>query len=306
MKEHTMKRKKPSAAVILFAITMVAYMAATLIFCYKTKPEVTKGEFPFSITYEYEGETKTLSGVLKCEFSSSSTIFTYHNRYWNEKIVYDNPENVEYPFLLKQDEESWLEVRENMSAGYFMGDPLYKDYYERQGMDGVAPYFVYEDYVNNIVLNEENQEEVLDSIGFKLIEATYADPIENSFSFAGIKYKADNITIFVAIMCVYLLLCLIFVRRDKEYSYSTLDKVGIALNFLLGIVAMPFIYFFCMFFSLVGSGMVLVDQIVYTMPPFAILCLALSVVFRRRGYSKPGFFIQFVGILPFVILFAVG
>ena len=52
--------------------------------------------------------------------------------------------------------------------------------------------------------------------------------------------------------------------------------------------------------------MVLVDQIVYTMPPFAILCLALSVVFRRRGYSKPGFFIQFVGILPFVILFAVG
>ena len=46
-----MKRKKPSVAVILFAITMVAYMAATLIFCYKTKPEVTKGEFPFSITY---------------------------------------------------------------------------------------------------------------------------------------------------------------------------------------------------------------------------------------------------------------
>ena len=298
-----MKREKPSIAIILFAITMVAYMAATLIFCYKTKPEVTKGEFPFSITYEYEGETKTLSGVLKCEFSSSSTILTYHNRYWNEEIVYDNPENVEYPFILKQDEKSRLEVHENMSAGYFMGDPLYKDYYEGYGYDGVAPRISYYDYKNDMFLEDANQNEILESIDFEIIDFTYEEPIENSFSFSGIRYKADNIVIFAGILLVFFILCLIFVRKEKEHPYSRLDKAGIGLNFLVGIVAVPFITFTCMMFGIVESNIELINQLVYNIPSITILCLALSVVFRRRGHSKTGFFIQFGGILPFALIF---
>jgi hypothetical protein len=53
-----------SSAKILFAITMAVYIVVTLLCCYTTKPKVTEGEFPFSITYEYKGETKTLSGVF--------------------------------------------------------------------------------------------------------------------------------------------------------------------------------------------------------------------------------------------------
>ena len=45
-----MKTKKLSAVAILLALMLVAYIAATVIFCYQTKPEVSKGEFPFSIT----------------------------------------------------------------------------------------------------------------------------------------------------------------------------------------------------------------------------------------------------------------
>jgi hypothetical protein len=99
---------------------------------------------------------------------------------------------------------------------------------------------------------------------------------------------------------------LIFVRKDKEYQYSKLDKVGIVLNFLVGIFAVPFIYFVCMFFSIVETGVLLFDQLIYTIPPITILCLALSVVFRRKGFSKTGFFIQFGGILLFVLIFVLG
>lgn len=56
---------------ILLAITMVAYIVATVFFCYTTKPAVTEGSFPFSFTYEYKGETGTLSCVLESTYSGS-------------------------------------------------------------------------------------------------------------------------------------------------------------------------------------------------------------------------------------------
>ena len=59
-----MKTKKISTVKILLLVVMVVHLAATLIFCYETKPEVAEGQFPFSITYEYKGETGTLSGIL--------------------------------------------------------------------------------------------------------------------------------------------------------------------------------------------------------------------------------------------------
>ena len=62
----------------------------------------------------------------------------------------------------------------------------------------------------------------------------------------------------------------------------------------------------CMLFGIVESSVELINQITYNIPPMALLCLALSVVFRRKGYSKTGFFIQFAGILMFVLVFALG
>ena len=299
-----MKIKKISSAIILIVITMIAYIAASVLFCYTTKPKVSKYDFPFSVTYEYKGETKTLSGVFECEYSGSDTIHGEHNRYWNGEVKYENSENVENINLVDQNDEmqTVLTIHENMDAGYFMGDPLHKNYYEEYGFEGVEPYIEYYDYKNDISLNDENEEEILDFIGFKIIDFTYPEPIENSFSFSGIEYEADNIIIFIAILFVFFFLCLIFVRKDKEYQYSKLDKVGILLNFLVGIFVVPFISIVCMLFGVVESNVELINQITYNIPPIAILCLALSVVFRRKGFSKPGFFIQFGGIILFALI----
>ena len=299
-----MKLKKFSLAIILLAITVIAYIAASVLFCYTTKPKVLTGEFPFSITYEYKGETDTLSGVLVCEYSGSNTIHREHNRYWDQKIIYHNPDNVENPFVIEQNDElqTSLAVQEHMCAGYFMGDPLYENYYTEYGYDGPEPYVEYFDYKNGISLDDENREMILESIGFKIIDFTYAEPIENSFFFSGIQYEADSVTIFVAIMAVYLVLCLVFVRKDSEYQYSKLDKVGIILNLFTGIIVVPVLSFICMMFGIVESRVELINQITYNIPPITILCLALSVVLRRKGYSKTGFFIQFGGILLFILI----
>ena len=295
-----MKLKKFTLPAIFLVITIIAYIVASFVFCYTTKPAVSEGEFPFSITYEYKGEQKTISGVLKCKFSGSETVLGEHSRFWDEETIYDNPENVEFPFIVEQNEKITLAVQDHMYAGYFMGDPLYQDYYDDDG-GIVAPYIEYHDYVNDISLNDENKDEILKTLDFRFVECKYPEPIENSFKVSGVLYSGDNVSIFVIITLVFLLLCLIFVRRDKEYKYSTFDKIGIVINFIMGIIVLPFITIMCMLYELICSNTDFLSQFTFTIPPVAIVCLALSIVFRRKGYSKTGFFIQFAGSILYVL-----
>lgn len=297
-----MNKKKFLLPSVFLALTIVAYIVASVLFCYTTKPEVTSGEFPFSITYKYKDEIKTFSGVCKCEFSGSKTIGNEHDRYWDSEVVIENSGNFENDHVIAESEHTTLGIQENMYAGYFMGDPLHKDHYAVYGEDGPTPIVEYYDYQNGIEINEENEDEVLEKIGFEIIDYTYPEPIENSFTFSGVKYEADNVTIFVAISLAFMLLCLIFVRKDKEYKYAAIDKIGICLNFIVGLIAIPFITLICIFFDLNGSGEDILSQIAYNTPAFAIICLTLSIVFRRREFGKPGFFVQFAGVALFALL----
>ena len=296
-----MKTKKFLLPTIFLAITLIAYVAASFAFCYTTQPKVTKGEFPFSITYEYKGETNILEGVYKCEYAGSDTILNEHTRHWSGESIIEYDGEYDFPNVVYSDEDMSLAVYENLSAGYFMGDPLYEDWYSHYDLDGPYPKVEYYDYVNGVSLDDENEDEILNEIGFKIIDCTYPEPINNSFTVSGILYSADNVSIFVLILLVFLVLCIIFVRKDKEYQYSTLDIVGIVFNFIVGILAVPFSFLLCISFGLLGSNLALAEQIAYNTPPFILLCIALSLVFRRKGFSKIGFFIQFGGI-PMLVL----
>ena len=292
-----MKTKKLFLPAILLVGLLVAYAILTVILCYNTKPAVSEGEFPFSITYEYLGETKTISGVYSCKFEGSQTVFREHDRYWSGEITY-----TEGDYFVFQEEMKTLAVQPYMIAGYFIGDPLHSDIYQVYGLEGPEPYAEYYDYENEISITDFDTDEELAAIGFRFVDYSYAQPIENSFSFSGVEYEADNIIFFVALMLVFLLVCIIFVRKDKEYKYSYLDKSCIIVNFIVGIIAVPFISLICTMFGLTGSGYEWIDQCIYNIPSFTILCLALSVMLRRKGYSKQGFFIQFSGILAFVLI----
>ena len=294
-----MKIKNLRISAILLVGLLVAYAILTVILCYNTKPAVSEGEFPFSITYEYLGETKTISGVYSCKFEGSQTVFREHDRYWSGEITY-----TEGDYFVFQEEMKTLAVQPYMIAGYFMGDPLHSDIYQVYGLEGPEPYVEYYDYENEISITDFDKDEELAAIGFRFVDYSYAQPIENSFSFSGVEYEADNIIFFVALMLVFLIVCIIFVRKDKEYKYSYLDKSCIIVNFIVGIIGVPFIYIICTLHGIVGSSYEWIEQFIYNIPPISILCLALSVVFRRRGLRKTGFFVQFggVGIFSIVLL----
>lgn len=291
-----MKTKKLFLPAILLVGLLVAYAILTVILCYNTKPAVSEGEFPFSITYEYLGETKTISGVYSCKFEGSQTVFREHDRYWSGEITY-----TEGDYFVFQEEMKTLAVQPYMIAGYFMGDPLHSDIYQVYGLEGPEPYAEYYDYENEISITDFDKDEELAAIGFRFVDYSYAQPIENSFSFSGVEYEADNIIFFVALMLVFLLVCIIFVRKDKEYKYSYLDKSCTIVNFIVGIVAVPFICLICTLYGIVGSSYEWIEQTIYSIPSISILCLSLSVIFRRRGFSKTGFFVQFGGILIFLM-----
>ena len=88
-----MKNKKFLLPALFLAVTIIAYIIATVAFCYTTQPEIATGEFPFSITYKYKDEINTLSGVCKFEFSGSRTIHGQHERFWEQEVTYNNPGN---------------------------------------------------------------------------------------------------------------------------------------------------------------------------------------------------------------------
>ncbi len=292
-----MKTKNLKLPAILLAVLLVAYAIVTVVVGYQTKPTVSEGEFPFSITYEYLGETKTISGVYACKFGGSHTIFGMHERYWAGEEIYSQGD-----YIIYQDDTKTLSVNPGMSAGYFMGDPLERDYYQAYGLEAPTPYASYYDYENDIILEEYQQDEALAEIGFRFVDFSYGEPIENSFRFSGVSYEADNITFFVVLMWLFMIVCLIFVRKDKEYQYSYLDKSGIIVNFIVGVVAIPFIQIICTLHGLVGSGYEWFDEMIYNIPPIAILGLTLSIVLRRKEYRKTGFFIQFIGPVLFALV----
>ena len=79
-----MKNKKLLFPTIILVVAIMAIAVYSVCSSIAKKPTVTEGEFPFSITYEYKGETKTLSGVLECEYSGSCTILNEHNRFLSD------------------------------------------------------------------------------------------------------------------------------------------------------------------------------------------------------------------------------
>ena len=65
-----MKTMKKSFSILLFVVMFACMLAG----CGSDvpRPEIEKAEFDFSVTYEFNGEEKTVSGVYVCEYKGIS------------------------------------------------------------------------------------------------------------------------------------------------------------------------------------------------------------------------------------------
>jgi hypothetical protein len=88
--------------------------------------------------------------------------------------------------------------------------------------------------------------------------------------------------------------CIIFAKRDPDVHYKVLDKLSIVANFLICFFALPFITIVIFLFPLVIDPGSIMYQIYLCIPALSVFAIALSIAFRRKGFTKSGFFVQFV------------
>ena len=141
---------------------------------FSPSPVITEGEFNFSVTYEYNGEEKTISGVYKCKYNGQSwALDGGFNRSWSG--VSDN--GIEDGIKLGTTENGGdINLVMNLYPDYFMGE-------DAGFRDTPAPYFqiitVEEDGATGII----NEADVIEALcGAKIISYSYDEPIKNSFN----------------------------------------------------------------------------------------------------------------------------
>lgn len=163
--------------IILIAVIPLVF---SLFITEPEKPEITYGEFPFTITYEVNGEIKKVEDAIVCEYDGIKNLGTAGKyRTWKSKLKSGN----ERVTLLRNEEENKI-CEITASAGlpeYYMGDFIQdKTEYERTMLDD--KYLGYIEWKNGEQTGSSiSNEEVYEKFKLKVIEMNFSEPIENVF-----------------------------------------------------------------------------------------------------------------------------
>ena len=167
-----MKKQKFIAMLFLLVIT-VSFFTGCIVKA--ETPAVKEGRFDFSVTYEVNGEVTTYSGVYVCEFVGVYVMIHSKGRDWDGYIENANGET---SIEIQRNEDGVIYLSFGFSPEYFMSDPEF----EVQGFETPRPelYMVYHSADPNMSTMEGGQD-LMDKYGVRLLDYTYAEPIENTY-----------------------------------------------------------------------------------------------------------------------------
>ena len=288
-----MKTKNRLKAGIIFAIYMVATCALLLCGYSVKKPAVKQQEFPFTITYVYQGKEETISDIFVGEYQPQAQYMGDNSIAWFGYVKDKDRLEPDYYTIAQIDGEAYA-INLNINTGYLMGDSTGAKFVG----EPTAEYHHFDGTNDNVVTDPEELKE----LGFYIVSWEYPDPIENKISFGGVSLSSQATVYTTIIAVVTLLACIILIKKDPELTYGVLDKVSIVVNFLITILAFPVILFTSYLSEIIATATV-VQQILYLAPALTALGIALSVTLRRMGYKKIGFWIQFMGPAAFALTF---
>lgn len=139
------------------------------------RPETEKGEFDFSVTYECNGETNTVSGVYVCEYDGVSwALDGGWSRSWKGYIK-DGATEDTFEIGRTADGDA-IKLNLAFYPEYFMDDFIEGDHQ------------VPVPYISVTLENDEGMSilhepaDVEEHCGAKIIDYAYDEPIENSYS----------------------------------------------------------------------------------------------------------------------------
>ena len=287
-----MKNKKLFLPGIILAVAIVAIVVYSIFSSIAYKPAVTEGEFPFSITYELDGETVTVNDVYRASYVRNDGYADTKGRVYVGEIGDMGEGNTVY--TLKKGKNTRVELCTNFYADYLMGDSEYS-YFDDEAFE---PRIYYYDANEQ----EYSDEETLSAQGVKLISFEYPTPIDNSFVFSHLSYFNGEVVLPTLIIALFALVAsIIFVKKEKELKYRSVDTVSLVLNFVIGLTLIPFVTIVAMFIDIEGGGPELYYQVLYFIPAFSVLCIAASAALRRKGYGVRSLVAELAGPAVFAV-----
>ena len=286
-----MHMKNREKATVILVVYLIATIALVLLGYSVRKPKVALQEFPFTITYSYQGETKTISDVYVGEYIPNAKYLGEDSIAWCGYIQDRDRLEADFYRIGEMDTQAYS-INLNIVPGYLMGDPEYAGSVCRPS--GVYHSF---DGTNDVTVTDPAE---LAQLGLSIISWEYPEPIANAFSFGGISLSSEA-TIYTAAMAIAALLaCMVLIKKDRDIAYGNIAKVSIVLNVLIAIVAFPFIFMVSTLSEILADTSAW-QQLLYFTPALTVLGIAASVTLRRCGYGKHSLLIQFLGPVLFAI-----
>lgn len=295
-----MNNKNLLSTKIVFLVGLVLCLVVNILACVAKKPVITEQSFPFTITYEFQGEVRTIEDEFVCSYDGRTAYSNPYDRYYSGYLANANEGRIGGDYLIESYDNGELVIITRFFAGYMM-DKQYKDHYnEYYRFEPYVAFFDYESYM------ELSEPEELEPYGVRIIDWEYPEPVENSYVFGGLaRFGRYNVIPMLGCALLTLLACIIFVKRDRSITYKPFDKLGLALNIIMSVTVLPFLTVVCSFMDINGSGTDPMALACFCVPAIAVYGLALSVCLRRRGYTMPGFAVQFAGVIAMALLLAV-
>ncbi len=109
---------------------------------------------------------------------------------------------------------------------------------------------------------------------------------------------------------ISIVLAAFILRGPKKVEYSKLDRAGVITNIILSILYVPIsAYGVLSIFALDAphgyAATITIQSLInigLTLPILSVICIAISVRFRRSGHSVISFCIQFIPLTVFAIV----
>ena len=283
-------RNKKLMPVVILTVAVLAIVVYSLLSNIAFKPAVTEGAFPFSITYELDGERITIADVYKVHYVRNAGYADTKSRVYAGELVSSGEDDTVY--TLKKDGNTRVELWTHFYCDYLMGDPKY-DYFDDEAF---VPRIFYYDAEEQ----EYSDEETLAAQGVKLISFEYPAPIENKLVFSHISYCSGAVVLpALLITLLALIAIIIFVR--KELKYKAIHIISIVLNCIVGSVYLALVTVLALLIDIEGGGPDLYYQVLYFIPAFSVLCIAASVALRRKGYGVKSLIAGLIGPVAFAV-----
>ena len=280
-----MKSQSLELPSIIIIIGLVLCLVASLFAGIMKEPVITEHDFNYAATYRLDGETKTLEGVYRVQYVSTSE---GNDRYYEGFYLAEPEAGVPEYHTIAEKDGLRLQVVFIFSKNYLMGDG------DRDTI--TEPYLAAYDVMGV----EYTDMETLDAFDAELLSWEEPQPIENTFVFSGFsRLYTGSMLAMLAVGLLVIVACMIFVKRDKSVTYKLLDKLSIALNCVVCFAALPFITFTTTLLQITMSGDDLMYQIFLCIPALTAFAVAASVSLRRKGFTKTGFIVQFIGPVLF-------